>query len=175
MAYKRKTTRKIKKRALTPFHREFILYYMANGHSAQNAWISAGGEPRNADVCGWQLIHINASVSAEIQRLAELAAKKNEITTTYILQGLKHVADSCSVKKVEVDEQGVAHEKGVVDSSGANRAYELLGKNQRLFIDSVEVRQASELADVSDEELLKMVKNADEKPAKHKKSNKKKK
>ena len=168
--YKRKTDRVIHKRELTPFHRAFILHYMANGHNGAQAYVSAGGIAHNADVMAWQLLHRNEPVYDEIQKLSELAAKKNEITSTYILQKLKHVADSCSVKKVEMDEQGVEREKGVVDSSGANRALELLGKNQRLFIDSVEVRQANELADVSDEELLKMIKNADEKPKKKKKT-----
>lgn len=169
--YIRKTTKKLKMRALTPFHRAFILHYMANGNNATRAYISAGGSPLNADVNGWQLIHTNEPVSLEIRRLAELAAKKNEISAAYILGSLKGIADACKAHKVEVDENGVEHEKGVVDSSGANRALELLGKNQRLFVENIELTQTSALAEVPDEELLKMVKNADgEKKKKSKKT-----
>jgi len=150
-----------RERMLSPKHRAFILAYMANGHHITNAALSAGYPPKNADMLGWQLVHLNSRVSKEITRLTELAAKKCEISATYVLSSLKEIAEECKRRRVEIGPDGKEIERrGVVDSSGANRALELLGKNLKLFVDQIDVNRRSELADISDEELLDAVKGA---------------
>ena len=159
---KRKVSKKgYSLRRLTTRQRDFILNYMANGHNATRAAIAAGYSPNGADVTGWQLVHTTAGVKEEIDRLAELAAKKSGINATYILSSLKEVADACKVKKTEVLLDGTTVEKGgVADSAGANRALELLGKNLKLFVDSLDITRKTELSDLSDEDLLQIIKNS---------------
>lgn len=147
-----------KRRQMSPMARNFILNYMANGHNATQAALSAGYSPNGADVAGWTLVHITPGVKEEIDRLKTLAIKKSEITATYILQSLKDVADACKVKKQERDAEGRLIERGVVDSAGANRALELLGKNMRLFVDTLDITRRTELADLTDEDLLQVIK-----------------
>lgn len=143
---------------LTPKQQSFILNYMANGHNATKAALSAGYSPNGADVAGYTLVHHTPRVKEEIDRLNDLAYKKNEITAEWILHSLKAIAEACKVKKTEVNAEGHEIEKGVVDSAGANRALELLGKNKRLFIDTLDVTKRTEFADLDDEDLLKIIK-----------------
>lgn len=156
----KKKPKEYKTRKLSPRQREFILNYMANGHNATRAAIKAGYAPGSADVAGWSLVHQNQIVSKEIERLTELATKKSGISATYILSSLKDVADACKAKKVEKDADGNPVERGVVDSSGANRALELLGKNLKLWVDTLDISRRSELDGIPDEELLKIVRES---------------
>ena len=147
------------KHKITPRQQAFILAYMANGHNATRAAQTAGYSPANADVVGWQLVHTTRGVAEEIARVTEIAAKKNIINATYILGSLKEIADACKVKRSEELPDGTVVEKGgVVDSAGANRALELLGKNLKLFVDSVDITRKTELSDLTDEELLAIIK-----------------
>ena len=143
---------------LTTMQRNFILNYMANGHNATRAALSAGYSPNGADVAGWILVHKTPNVKEEIDRMKALAIKKSEITAEYILRSLKDVADACKVRKIEKNAEGNDVEKGVVDSAGANRALELLGKNMRLFVDTLDITKRTELADLTDEDLLQVIK-----------------
>lgn len=153
-------TKKIYMGKLKPMQRAFILNYMANGHNATHAAIAAGYSPHGADVQGWHLVHTCKPVKMEIERLLGIAMKKSEISAEYVLSSLKDIADACKVKRIEQDAEGRPVERGVVDASGANRALELLGKNLRLFVDSLDVTRRTELMDLSDEELLKIVKES---------------
>lgn len=161
MAFKKghKASRaKKKKGKLTPMQQAFILAYMANGHNATRAALTAGYSPNGADVAGYLLVHKTPRVADEIARLNDLAYKKNEITAEWILQSLKAVAEACKAKRYEKDNEGREIERGVIDSAGANRALELLGKNKKLFVESMELVKRTEFADLSDEELLKIIK-----------------
>lgn len=164
MARKRpKNFDKLKGKPLDPRQRAFVLMYLANGGNATQAAMEAGYTTNHnaAKTVGWQLVHTTANVAAEIERLKALAAKNALGDATYILRSIKEVADACKVKKYEVDDDGNVHEKGVVDSSGALKALELLGKNQRLFVESIDMRMSSELSDLSDEELARIVARAE--------------
>jgi phage terminase small subunit len=153
---------------MTPRQRKFITEYFSNGHNATQAALKAGYSKATAPCIGNQLIHRNKGTKDEIARLLALAAHKSEITAEWILKSLKEVADACKEPKVESvqleDGQIVDRKRGVVDSAGANRALELLGKNQRLWLDSFEVVRRTEFSDKTDEELLAMIKAS----AKHK-------
>lgn len=156
MAYKRK--RSYKTRALKPQQRDFILHFISNGHNAHAAAISAGYPPKNATSIGWQLANLVIPVVDEIKRLEELAYKKNAITAEYILGGLKQIAEDCRTKRMEKDpDTGEIKCRGVVDSAGANRAMELLGKNRRLFVDTLEIKRDEELDGLSDAELARVI------------------
>jgi hypothetical protein len=158
-------------RALKPQQRDFILAYISNGHNYTQAAITAGYPPKNAGYLGWQLANLVGPVVEEIKRLEDLAYKKNGITAEYILGGLKQIAEDCRAKRVETDpETGELKCKGVVDSAGANRAMELLGKNRRLFIDTLEIRRDEELDGLSDEELAKVVLEGEKRQKRKKKS-----
>lgn len=150
---------RIKDRPLDPKQRKFVLCFMANGGNATQAAMEAGftRNYESARTIGWQLVHTTANVSHAITKIREQAAKNTQTDADYVLRSLREIADACKAKRVERDpETGDVKEKGVVDSAGANKALELLGKNLRLFVESLEVTRKGALADMSDEELLQM-------------------
>jgi hypothetical protein len=161
MARKRKMRGRGK--ALDPRQRAFVLAYVANGGNATQAALDAGytSNQNSAKTIGWELVHLRANVAEEIARLREVAARNAQADATYILRSIKEVADACKVRRYELDEKtGAVTERGVVDSPGALKALELLGKNQRLFVESLDVNMRSELSGVSDEELMRVLRQA---------------
>ena len=165
MAHERpKNFDKLKGKMLSPKQRAFVLHYLANGGNAMKACMDAGytSNPNSAKTLGWTLVHNTANVATEIERLRERAAKHAMADAAYVLRSIKEVADACKVRRYEQEEDGTVVERGVVDSSGALKALELLGKNQRLFVESIDVRMKSELADIPDEELARIVAMAEE-------------
>lgn len=86
----------------------------------------------------------NAKISAHILKLKQDRSKRTEITADYVLTGLKEVAERClqrvPVMKWDYEAKAmvqVTDDEGrdvwEFDSSGANRAFELLGKHVGLF------------------------------------------
>ena len=128
---------------------KFVEAMVANGGNKRAAAIEAGYKPgRAADKAGERLSH-NVAVVAEIEkRISAVMAKvaeKTEVTKEWITASLKTVAERCMQASPVVDRKGdpvmTETPDGTVaqafefNSAGANRALELLGKEQGMFIE----------------------------------------
>lgn len=118
---------------------EFYVQY-ANGTKAA---IEAGFTPKAASETASRLL-TNATIRETIEKLQAARSEATGITTEWVINNLKDVAERCMqaqpvmrfdpvekqmVQVTEIDENG--QEVGVYefDSSGANKALELIGKH----------------------------------------------
>jgi phage terminase small subunit len=134
--------------------RAFVFEYLKDRNATQAA-IRAGYTAKNADVVGPRLLG-NVGVQAAIAEQTQAVEAKSLVTSEWVVMALKEVAERC-MERVPVmvgraDDRQQATEqvpcdcedpncKGVrtvgvweFDSSGANRALELLGKHKGLFV-----------------------------------------
>ncbi len=127
---------------------DFVDAYILSGNATEAAR-KAGYSENTAESQGSRLLK-NAKVSDSIERRRKVAADKVDISAASILRRLNQVADRCMqaepVMKFDPVMGSMVHEttadgEGIFefDSSGANRALELLGKNQKLFTEKIEV------------------------------------
>ena len=109
---------------LNPKQRRFVAEYLRDQNGTQAA-IRAGYSKKTARVQAAQLLallNIKAEVDAKLTKVEE----KCGITVEYVLEGLRDVAERCRRDGKEFD------------STGANRALELLGKYRQMFTDKVQ-------------------------------------
>lgn len=124
-------------KALTQKQERFVQEYMID-LNATKAAIRAGYSKNNADKIGSRLVG-NSRVAEAIREAKEECAQRTGLTADYVIQALMEVVRRCmegtpvlnmSGKQV-VDENDMPLWK--FDSSGANRALQLLGKHIGLF------------------------------------------
>lgn len=136
-------------RALVPMQQRFVEEYLVD-LCQTDAAIRAGYSERSARAKGSQLYalpHVRAAIDAG----KELRAERTEITQDYVLLGLKEVAERClqrapvmvgrgEDRTQAVDEEG--RNVWTFDASGANKAFELLGKHLGIFNDKMKVEHS---------------------------------
>lgn len=98
---------------LSPKERKFVAEYLKNPNGTQAA-IRAGYAKGSADVTASRLLG-----KARVRGAIDAGLAKAEISSEYVLRGLKKIADS-----------GEEHNRV--------KAFELLGKHKKLFTDKVE-------------------------------------
>lgn len=102
-----------------PRHQAFIRHYVETGNGTKSA-ILAGYSEKSAAAAASRLLtnaEIKGAIDAELLRRAELSG----ISSTYVLEGIRAIADDSTAKHAD-----------------RLRAYELLGKHLRLFAEKVE-------------------------------------
>lgn len=135
-------------RELTPKQRRFVEEYLVDLNAKQSA-IRAGYSERTAEEQGYQLLR-KTSVARAIEAAMSERSARTALTADYVLLGLQEVAERCLQHKpvMEWDRESrsmvqatTAKGEGIweFDSAGANRAFELLGKHLKLFVDRQEV------------------------------------
>lgn len=147
---------------LTPKQEAFVVEYLVDLNATQAA-IRAGFSKKTAESQGSRLLR-NVKVLALIEKSKKDREQRTLVTADWVILNLKEVAERCMtnvpvmefdhtekamVQKTArvVDKDGkLGKEVGIYefDSSGANRALELLGKHLVLFTDKVDttVRQS---------------------------------
>lgn len=133
---------------ITPKQSRFVEEYLVDLNATQAA-IRAGYAERSAKVQACRLL-TKDNVSRAVEQCKAERSKRTEITQDFVLNGLKEVAERC-LQRVPVmvfdraersmvqkqDEEG--HDIWEFDSTGANRAFELLGKHLGIFIDKLQI------------------------------------
>lgn len=134
-------------RELTPKQQIFVKEYLVDLNATQAA-IRAGYSERTAKAQGSRLL-TDVDISHAIGEALKTKTEKLDVSVDFVLKGLVEVVERCLQKKpvmefdrVErqmvqaTDEQG--REVWEFDSTGANRALELLGKYKQMFTDKVQ-------------------------------------
>jgi len=102
---------------------KFVSEYLNNGGNATDAAKKEGYSKKTAHVQGPRLLG-NVVVKEMLEKKRESITEAVDISTTYVLKGLKRVADRCLTEDN-------------FDPSGANKALELLGKTKAMFTDKL--------------------------------------
>lgn len=130
---------------LTPKQRAFVEQYLLDLNATQAA-IRAGYSADTAGSIGGENLQ-KPEIQAAIQAALDERSERTKIDSDYVLQGLKEIAQRCMQRAPVMVRRGkhlvhLVDEDGnhvwKFDSSGANRALELLGKNLKLFTDKLE-------------------------------------
>lgn len=129
-------------RKLTAKQQRFVDEYLVDCNATQAA-IRAGYSKKTANVIAAQLL-TKLNISHAIQaRLKELQ-QKTQITQEYVREGLQEVAERCLQRRPVMvwdreerclvqAKDGAGKDIWQFDSTGANRAFELLGKHLHMF------------------------------------------
>jgi phage terminase small subunit len=120
----------------------FIDEYLVDLNATQAA-IRAGYKEKTARQQGSRLL-TNADIQARIEELQQERAKKVQLDAEWVLNRLKEISDKCmTAEPVEVwdHEARTMVETGEYqfDSTGANRATELIGKHLGMFKDKLDI------------------------------------
>lgn len=116
---------------MTPKQQRFVEEYLVDSNATQAA-LRAGYSPKTANEQSARLL-ANVSISAAIKAAQTEIAKKLGLDAQWVLQRLKVVSDR-SVQAVPVlDHEGNETGEYRFDSTGANRATELIGKYLSMF------------------------------------------
>jgi phage terminase small subunit len=136
--------------ALKPRHAKFVAEYVRTSNATQS-YLDAGYKTtrRTAEVQSSKLLR-NPEIAAAIARVRENAAKAAEMDQQWVLKKLREVAERCLQAEPVLDKDGKPTGEFTFNASGANRALELIGKQQGMFADRLKI---SEEADLDDDEL----------------------
>lgn len=138
---------------LTDQQRKFCDLYLANGLNASKAYMEAYPSCKSANAAGANAARLlgNDKVSQYLSDAARKASASAQLDAEWVLSRLMTVVERCmSAEPVMVFDPA---EKGMVesgewkfDSSGANKALELLGKYKQLFTEKREVKHSGTVA-----------------------------
>ena len=123
---------------LTAKQKAFIAEYLGE-KNATKAAIKAGYSKKTAPFIGAENLK-KPQIKTVIDKKLEESNQRVIVTREYVLNSLKEIADACKVK----------YKNGVGDSTGANRALELIGKTMAMFSDKVIVADIDKLLDLVD-------------------------
>lgn len=129
---------------LMPRQAAFVREYLISRNGAAAA-IAAGYSSKGASVRAVQLL-ANGKVKAALDRHIKAAEAKTETEAEWVLRSLKTVAERCmQAEPVMIMRDGVLVQKTQdgeplfqFNPNGANKALELIGKHNRLFVDRIE-------------------------------------
>jgi phage terminase small subunit len=123
--------------ALTAKQERFITEYLIDLNATQAA-IRAGYSPKTAMEQGYQLLQ-KTSVSKALEIEQNKRAGKVGLDAEWVLRRLKTISDRCIQEEPVYDNQGNPTGEFKFDSSGANKATELIGKHLGMFKDKLDV------------------------------------
>jgi len=114
----------------------FIKEYLIDKNATQAA-IRAGYSVKTAEVIGYENLnkpYIRDIIDAELNKMSE----KLGLDAEWVLKRLKLISDRCIQGEPVIDKEGNETGEYKFDSTGANKATELIGKHLKLFTDKIE-------------------------------------
>lgn len=130
---------------MTPKQEAFVREYLID-LNATAAAERAGYSVHTAYATGHENLR-KPEIAAAIQAAMNSRAERTEITADYVLRGIQEIAERCMQRAPVMEGRGenrrqVIDDEGrhvwQFDSSGANKAFENLGKHLKMFTDKVE-------------------------------------
>jgi len=121
--------------ALPARQERFIQEYLIDLNATQAA-IRAGYSPKTATMQASRLL-TNANVCKLVAAEQAKRAGKAGLSAEWVLKRLKDISDRCIQAEPVLDREGNPTGEYKFDSSGANKATELIGKHLKLFTDNV--------------------------------------
>lgn len=124
---------------LTKQQRCFADEYMSNGQNGTQAYFKnyKVKTERTAEAAASRLLS-KVKVAAYIKKRIDEHSENTGITAEWILSSLQKIVLRSMQAVAVLDSQGNPNGEYRYDSSGANRALELLGKNKKMWTDKVE-------------------------------------
>lgn len=129
---------------MTPKQQRFVDEYLIDLNATQAAK-RAGYSEKTAHSQGERLLR-NVEIAQALNAAQSARSERTKITADYVLLGLQEVAERCLQRAPVMtgrgeDREQLLDEEGrnvwEFDAAGANKAFELLGKNLKLFTDKV--------------------------------------
>jgi len=112
-------------------HIKFTDKYFETLNATQSA-IYAGFSEDTARQQGWQILQRD-DVQEYLQKLREEYAEKAGVSKQWVIERFKHISDSCVQAEPVLDHDGNETGEYRFDSSGANKATEMIGKILGVF------------------------------------------
>lgn len=148
---------------MTDKQAKFIEEYLKHPN-AKEAAIAAGFSAKSAKERGYQLLQI-PEISEEIKKRQAEASEKTGIDKAWVLNRFKEISDRCMTAEPVMifdREQWVESGEYKFDSSGANKATEMIGKHIGFFeADNAQKAPKIDVKGLSNDtlnELAKMIK-----------------
>ena len=112
-------------------HQRFADKYFETLNATVSA-IYAGFSEATAKQQGWQLLQ-REDIQEYLEKLRDEYAEKSGITKEWIVERFKNISDRCVQAEPVLDKNGAETGEYRFDSSGANKATEMLGKIIGIF------------------------------------------
>lgn len=142
---------------------ERFAHEIAKGSSSRDAYKAAGYETKSdaaADACASRLLS-SAAIKARVQELQEgisaRAIEKTAISKAWVIAKLVENVERAMTAEPVRDAEGNPTGEYKYNGNVANRALELIGKEQGMFVDRKEVGKPGDFADLSDAELDELI------------------
>lgn len=120
----------------SPKLRQFVSEYIVDFNGTQAA-IRAGYSPRTAYSIASENL-TKPEVQLAIQETIEKRMERTEVTQDYVVDRLYKIVERCMQGTPVLDKEGKPVGRWTFQANSANRALELLGKHQGMFIDRSE-------------------------------------
>ncbi len=136
--------------SLSEKNKRFVKEYLVDLNATQAA-IRCGYSVKTARSIACELL-TKPDIEAEIARIGKKVEEDTLVTTEYIINGFKNVAQRCQQAEpvMAFDEEAKEMRptgEWKFDSSGANKALECLGRYKKLFTDKLIIENFDELAE----------------------------
>lgn len=126
---------------LTPKQQRFVEEYLVDLNATQ-ACVRAGYSKKTAQRIGSENLS-KPLIAAEIKKGSKIITEKTEVSAESIVTRLNILANRCMQAEPVTDKDGNPIGDYKFDSSGANKALELLGKTKAMFVDKIKTEDTT--------------------------------